>query len=30
MHPSTDDDLDKLPHVIVTSNDTWDPTVLDH
>ena len=22
--------LAKLPHVIVTSDDTWDPTVLDH
>ena len=21
MHPSTDEDLDKLPHVIVTSDD---------
>ena len=29
MQPSTDDNLDKLPHVITTS-DTWDPTVLDH
>ena len=25
MHPSTDE-----PHVIVTSDDIWDPTILDH
>ena len=30
MQPSTDEDLDKLPHVIITSDDIWDPTVLDH
>ena len=30
MHPPTDDDLENLPHVIITSNDIWDPTVLDH
>ena len=30
MQPSTDEDLDTLPHVIVTSDETWDPTVLDH
>ena len=30
MHPSVDEDLDHLPHVIITSDDIWDPTVLDH
>ena len=30
MHASMDEDLDHLPHVIVTSDDIWDPTVLDH
>ena len=30
MQPSMDKDLDKLPHVIITSNDIWEPTVLDH
>ena len=30
MQPPTDDELDNLPHVIITSDDTWDPTVLDH
>ena len=30
MCPSTDEDLDELPHVIVTSDDTWDPTILYH
>ena len=30
MHPSMDEDLDWLPHVIITSDDIWDPTVLDH
>ena len=30
MQPSMDDDLDKLPHIIITTDDMWDPTVLDH
>ena len=30
MNPPTDDDLENLPHVIVTSNDILDPTVLSH
>ena len=30
MQPSTDEDLDRLPHHIVSSDDVWDPTVLDH
>ena len=30
MQPSIDDDLDRLPHVIITNDDIWDPTVLDH
>ena len=32
MNPSTDEDLDHLPHVIIISdvNDIWSPSVLDH
>ena len=30
MCPPTDDDLKTLLHVIITSDDIWDPTVLDH
>ena len=30
MQASMDEDLYKLPHVIITSDDIWDPTVLDH
>ena len=30
MYPCMDEDLDCLPHVIMTSDDIWDPTVLDH
>ena len=30
MQPPMDDDLDNLPHVIVTSDDIWDPSVHDH
>ena len=30
MQASMDEDLDKLPHVIITSDHIWDPTVLDH
>jgi hypothetical protein len=30
MHPYMDDEWDTLPHVILTSNIDWDPTVLDH
>ena len=29
MQPSTDEDLDKLPYMIATRDDIWDPTVLD-
>ena len=29
MKPSTNEDLDQLPHVIITSNDIWDPAILD-
>jgi len=30
MRPYTDDEWDTLPHVILTSDVDWDPTVLDH
>ena len=30
MQPSMNEDLDKLPHVIITSDDIWNPTVLEH
>jgi hypothetical protein len=30
MRPYTDDEWDRLPHVILTSDLDWDPTVLDH
>ena len=30
MKPPTQHDLDTLPHVILTSDEDWDPTVLDH
>ena len=30
MHPPTDDELAKLPHIIVTSDMPWDPKMLDH
>jgi hypothetical protein len=30
MRPYTDDEWDLLPHVILTSDLDWDPTVLDH
>ena len=30
IQPPMDDDLDNLPHVIVTSNGIWDPTVLNY
>ena len=30
MHPFMDEDLDKLPHAIVTGDDIWGPTILDH
>ena len=29
MKPSTNEDLDHLPHVIITSNHSWNPAVLD-
>ena len=28
IHPSTDEDLKHLPHVIITSDEIWDPIVL--
>ena len=30
MRPPTDDELDKYPHVYLTSDTAWDPTVLDN
>ena len=30
MRPFTDSEKDKLPHIPVTSNQVWDPTVLDY
>ena len=30
MTPPTDDDLDIYPHVILTSDNDWDPTLLDN
>ena len=30
MKPNTDTEWDQLPHVILTSGDTWDPKVLDN
>jgi hypothetical protein len=30
MHPYTDHEWDTLPHVVLTSDVDWDPTVLDH
>ena len=30
MQPSMDEDLHKFPHVIITSDDIWDPSVLDY
>ena len=30
IQPSMDDNLDILPYVIITSDDIWDSTVLDH
>ena len=30
IRPYTDDEWSTLPHVILTSDDKWDPTVLDH
>ena len=30
MQPSMDEDLDKLPHVIITSDNICNHTVLDH
>jgi hypothetical protein len=30
IRPYTDEEWDALPHVILTSNMDWDPTVLDH
>ena len=30
MQPYTDQEWEVLPHVVLTSDDTWDPAVLDH
>jgi len=30
MRPYTDDEWDTLPHVILTGDDNWNPSVLDH
>ena len=30
MHPNTDKEWKELPHIILTSGDEWDPTVLDN
>ena len=30
MSPNTDDEWNELPHVILTSGDSWDPKVLDN
>ena len=30
LRPYTDDEWGNLPHVVMTSDDDWDPTVLDH
>ena len=30
IQSSMDDDLDKLPHVVITNDNIWDPTVLNH
>ena len=30
MHPFTDHEFDTLPHVFLTSELEWDPSVLDH
>ena len=30
MHPYMDDEWDTLPHVILTSDDDWDPSILDN
>ena len=30
MTPNTDQECEELPHIILTSGDTWDPKVLDN
>ena len=30
MHPLMDQKWDELPHVILMSDQDWDPSVLDH
>ena len=30
IHPPTDEELHTLPHVVLTSDEVWDPRVLDH
>jgi len=30
MEPNTEKEFEELPHVILTSGDIWDPTVLDN
>jgi len=30
MRPPTDEELETLPHVLLTSEEDWDPRVLNH
>jgi hypothetical protein len=30
IHPYTDTEWDSLPHVFLTAEEVWDPTVMDH
>lgn len=30
IHPPSDEELHTLPHVILTSDEVWDPSILDH
>ena len=30
MQPYSPTECDELPHVILTTGDEWDPTILDH
>jgi len=30
MRPYTDEEWEELPHIVMTSDETWDPTVHDH
>jgi hypothetical protein len=29
MHPPSDHELDTYPHVFFTSDETWNPTIMD-